>query len=783
MNMPEELQLAQQHHHAGRLADAERSYRQILARDPNHADALYGLGTLALQVGQNDLAEQMIRRAIELKGEWPEACYHLAVAQQAQEKFDEAIAGHRRAVALKPSLFDAHYNLAVCLQVTGQRDKAIAAYEQAIALKSDDAYALVNFAIALQSAGRLDEAIGALRKAVVIKPDLAEAFTHLGTACRARDLVEESIQAFTRARDLSSDDAKSHANLAAALRDAGRIDDAIASLRAAIELNPDDPEAHVSLANLLLLTGDFPNGFAELQRRHKRKKPHFPRRNFSQQIWDGTDLSGRTIFLYAEGTIADTIQLLRFVPLVQQRGGKVLLEVQPSLRRLIPNDWPVHDPGRPPPDFDVHCSLLDLPCILGITPKTIPAKTPYLRVPAELSRAWREKISSVGGPLKVGLAWSGSPSEPENHRRSVPFSELSSLFEISNLQFFSLQKHSPAHESLIDFTDDLNDFADTAALIDQLDLVISIDIAVAHLAGAMGKPVWTLLPFVPHWKWSLTGNQTPWYPSMRLFRQTSRNDWTPVIARVAAELRDLAPAIHPPIKSRANPKRAIADTPLIQFHAIEKDWLPAPYPALNAIPNWFKSMAAEVQLPDVRGVLRTAKQCPPFLDAITAGYIIPLPGDVNFSLDAAGQLTFDCPNGDASIETHHPAQIAGSPWENTTVIKFLNPWVIITPPGYSTLFLPPMNQDPIPFQILAGIVDTDNFYAQINFPAACRMTRGSTCHLKRGTPLVQLIPFKRDAWHSQTTHADATALADFARAIAQSHHVYREQSHRKKTFD
>ena len=224
------------------------------------------------------------------------------------------------------------------------------------------------------------------------------------------------------------------------------------------------------------------------------------------------------------------------------------------------------------------------------------------------------------------------------------------------------------------------------------------------------------------------------------------------------------------------------DDHLIQFHAVEKDWIPAPYPAVKTLPDWLKSVAGKVQLPGVRGNLHTVKQCPPFLDAMSAGYVIPLCGDVDFSMDAAGKLTYSCPNGDVSIETHHPAQVAGSPWADAPVIKFMNPWIIVTPPGYSTLFLPPLNQEDTAFRILAGVVDTDLLYAQVNFPAVCLLGRGSTCSLKRQTPLVQVIPFKREAWHSQIGHADAERLGEFTRNISHSPHIYREQFHHKKTF-
>jgi hypothetical protein len=220
----------------------------------------------------------------------------------------------------------------------------------------------------------------------------------------------------------------------------------------------------------------------------------------------------------------------------------------------------------------------------------------------------------------------------------------------------------------------------------------------------------------------------------------------------------------------------------IEFHAIEKDWIPAPYPAGKALPEWYRNLEGDVHLPGVPGTLHTVKQCPPFLDAMASGYIIPLCGDVNFAMDEAGKLTLECPNGDTNVETHHPAQVAGSPWGDAPVIKFLNPWIIVTPPGYSTLFLPPLNQEANAFRVLAGVVDTDTFYSQVNFPAVCLMERRSTFVMKRQTPLAQVIPFKREAWRAQIGHADARRLAEYTRSISHSHHVYREQYHQRKAF-
>lgn len=536
---PHGLELALAHHRAGRRAEAEAEYRRVLEADPNHPTALYGLGTLALQAGQYDLAEDLIRRAIAARGDWAEGSYHLGIALQSRGKFEQAIVAHRRAVALNPALFDAHFNLAVCLQLIGQGSRAIPAYQRAIEIRSNDPVALVNYAIALRGAGRQNDAIAALRKATDLNPDFGEAFAELADVLREQDLLEESIAAYQRARQLGTRGQKTSAGFASALWESGRIDEAIEIERELLATHPEDAEAHSALASLLLLRGDFSEGLAHFEWRWRRKNVPWPRRRFSQPRWDGADLHGRTIYLHAEQSIGDTIQFIRFLPMVARRGGKMIVECQPSLRRLFEGNWDVEhwfSPGDPLPPFDVYCPLGSLPLVLASG--SVTADVPYLR-----AGDWPEPIG--GNRLKIGLVWAGSPSELQDRKRSMNLSQLSPLAEIP-AQFFSLQKGRPAKQAregaaieLTDLSDQLADFADTAALIAEMDLIITVDTAVAHLAGAMGKPVWTLLPFVPHWRWMMTGDRTPWYPTMRLFRQPRPGDWDEPVLRVATELNEL----------------------------------------------------------------------------------------------------------------------------------------------------------------------------------------------------------------------------------------------------
>jgi tetratricopeptide (TPR) repeat protein len=551
--LTEAMQLAMQHHQAGRLSEAEALYREVLAYDPNHGDAWHLLGTLALQVEQYELAEDLIRRAIAIKGDWPQACYHLGLSLAGKAQFDAAIAAHRRATALDPGLATAHYHLGFCLQAAGYRDKAIAAYRQAIALNENDPYARANLAIALQGTGRLDEAIATLRHAVKVKPDFADGFSHLGKALRENGMLDEAIAAFGQAVGLRPRDHELLVNLAEALWEAGRIEEAVAEQRQAVALQPDDANAHWAYGLLLLLNGDFAAGWPEFEWRWRRKTLPWPRRKLQQPLWDGSALAGRTIYLHAEKSFGDTIQFIRYVPIIQRLGGKTIVECQPGLRRLLAANMAVEKwlvPSEPLPPRDVYCPLLSLPLLLHTTRDTIPAEHSYLHVAAEWSQAWQQRVPGSSRLLKVGLAWAGKPSEIHDRKRSLPLSQLAPLAHVRGVLYFSLQKGQAAAEAhdpaaaveMLDFGDAIADFADTAGLISQLDLVVTVDTAVAHLAGALGKPVWTLLPFVPDWRWGRAGESTPWYPTMRLFRQQSRGDWAEVVRRVTDELTQVAAA-------------------------------------------------------------------------------------------------------------------------------------------------------------------------------------------------------------------------------------------------
>jgi len=473
------LDVALRHHQAGRLREAEELYRQVLAQQPNHADALNLLGMLARETGPLDAAANLIRRAIAI-------C----------------------------STNVSYYNsLGNALSDKGQLDEAIAVYRQGIALSPQDAKVHYNMGVALERKWQLDEAIAAYRQAIGLEPDFAEAHNNLGNG----------------------------------LIDKGQLEQAMAACRQAIALKPDYAEAHRNLSIALLARGDLQEAWEEYEWRWKCKDSLPPQGNPAQPRWDGSPLEDRTVLLYAEQGLGDALQFIRYVPLVARRGGRIIIQCQAELQRLfqtVDTRCQIVARGQPLPAFDLHCPLLSLPRVFGTTLANVPKDVPYLHADAEDAKKWQHRLAKHSALLKVGLAWAGNPRNKTDRNRSINLARLAPLGQLPGVRFFSLQKGAAAAEAKtpppgmepIDWTQELKDFADTAALIANLDLVVAVDTAVAHLAGAMGKPVWTLLPFVPDWRWLLERQDSPWYPSMRLFCQPSVGDWDSVIARVAEAL-------------------------------------------------------------------------------------------------------------------------------------------------------------------------------------------------------------------------------------------------------
>lgn len=475
LTVDQAMRLALQHHQAGRLKEAEALYQAILNAVPSHAEAMHLSGVLAGQTG----------------------------------KYETAIERLRRAIAINPSSAAYYFNLAVALTDNRQSD----------------------------------EAIEVLRQCLRVEPRHADALNNLGTLLREKGNVAEAIEVYRQAVQLRPD-CEFFNNLSMALTENGLYDEALAAVRRSLELKGDFAEAHWSLALLLLLKGDFELGWPEYEWRWRRTnapaRPHS-----AETLWDGSDLAGSKILLFAEQGFGDAIQFIRYAPLVAARDGRVLLQCRPELSRLLGTAPGVEQVLQPGDAHDgVHCPLLSLPLVFGTQLETIPAAASYLRADPALAAEWAMKVGGSRRRLRVGLAWAGSATRRRDASRSIALSQLAPLGQVPGVTFFSLQKGDasrqsaapPAGMDLIDLTAAIADFADTAALIAQLDLVVSVDTSVAHLAGALGKPVWLLLPFWPDWRWMLDRDDSPWYPSARLFRQKAIGEWGEVIERVACAL-------------------------------------------------------------------------------------------------------------------------------------------------------------------------------------------------------------------------------------------------------
>ncbi|HWB55124.1 MAG TPA: tetratricopeptide repeat-containing glycosyltransferase family protein [Tepidisphaeraceae bacterium] len=423
-------------------------------------------------------------------------------------RFEEAIAEYRRAIELAPRFAEAYSNLGTALRDSGEIDAAIYAYERAIEMRPDLAEAFNNLAITRRDKGELDEALRCCRQAIAIKPNYADAISNLGVI----------------------------------LCDLERGDEAITACRQAVELQPNRAVVQNNLGMILLKLGQYEEGWVRHECRYLCD-PRYPARKLPKPRWDGSQLNGQTVLVHAEQGFGDTIQFVRYAPLIAERGGKVVLECQPELRRLfetLPNVQRVVTVGEALPDFNLHCPTMSLPFAFGTTIDSIPA-APYIRANEIRVEYWRQRLLTEAphihdGPhkKKIGLVWAGKPTHTNDHNRSMKFSDIAPII-CPGAIFYSLQKGPAARQAngLIDYTSEFHDFAETAAFISNLDLVISVDTAVAHLAGAMGKPAWLLLPKVSEWRWMIGRPDSPWYPTMRLFRQEKWGDWTEPVKEIA----------------------------------------------------------------------------------------------------------------------------------------------------------------------------------------------------------------------------------------------------------
>jgi tetratricopeptide (TPR) repeat protein len=564
----------------GQFASAVESLETAVKSKPDDFKILDSLGSALSQDGRQEDAVGILRRALAIRSDFAPTHHTMGNALVRLNRFDDAIVEYRAALALRPDFAAVQSSLAGLLIDKGLTDEAIDLARRALTLLPNSVAAWYNLGRALNKQNRPKESEDALRRALGIDAGFYLAYNELGNALLAMKRYDEAIEAFNQLLKIEPS-GEGRYNLGGALWESGRCEEAIAEYKTAESMGFIDPRLHnnvgaihhqfgryekaagcfgraltvggdfplarFNLGMIQLLQGDFKEGWIGYESRWKAKSIPMPARYAQLGMWDGGDVRGKRILLDSEQGFGDSIQFARYISLIAERGGQPILATQPELRRLlktVPGVDRVIAPPEEIPMFDVQCPLLSLGYLFGTTVENIPAKVPYLFADQAAAESWGKRLPR-DDRMKIGLCWSGSPKHLQDRVRSLSAEDLVPLGQVAETWYCSLQKASEARTAskvpealpISDWTGELTDFAETAALIANLDLVISCDTAVAHLAGALGKPVWLLLPHVPDWRWLLERDDSPWYPTMRLFRQAKAGDWRSPIRKAVEALK------------------------------------------------------------------------------------------------------------------------------------------------------------------------------------------------------------------------------------------------------
>jgi len=530
-----------------RLAEALAAFDRAIALKPDYAEAHNSRGIVLANLDRFDEAIAGFDGAIALKPDYAEAHNNRGIVLQDLRRLDDALANFDKAIALQPGNARAHNNRGVALHDLKRLDDALASHDKAIALKPDYSEAYYNRGIVLQDLKRLDDALADFERAIGLKPNYAPAHNNRGVVLANLNRLDDAVVGFDGAISLKPDDAEAYNNRGNVLQDLNRFDDAIADFDKAIALMPNFAEAYGNQGYCLLKMGRFEQGWRLHEWRKKTERP-VGNRSFRQPLWlGGEDVANRTLFVHWEQGLGDTIQFCRYGKLLKARGARVVMSVQEPLYRLLQQMCPdikVIGHNEVPAGFDYHCPLMSLPLALGTTLQNIPSEKRYIFADEQLRRAWDIRLPPQTKP-RIGVVWRGSPQHRNDHNRSIDLPTLAPLFS-ADAHWISLQKELRLGDralleephKIVHYGDELKDFSDTAAVLDLLDLVITVDTSVAHLAGAMGKLVWILLPYKSDWRWLSDRDDSPWYPTARLFRQDDMHSWKNLIARVRAALCD-----------------------------------------------------------------------------------------------------------------------------------------------------------------------------------------------------------------------------------------------------
>ena len=568
----------------GRRGDAKQSYRQAIRLNGRDADSMQMLVQVLEEPGEAGEAIELCERVLELAPDREAVYLHLAFLLRSRDEIPAALEIYRRAVSLFPESSDSHFNLGKALYEAGRPEECIPCYERVLALKPDDAEAYNCLGRVLHERGDLGLARESYLRAVTLNPEFAEALSNLGALQMDAGEYKTGEAVLRRALTLKPDLWNAHCNLGSILARQGDALGAVAAFRTVLMANPHDVPtlcslgftldalgdeagaascfrlalkgqpgsslARFNLSSHLLLEGNFAEGWREYEQRWLVRQFAGKREPFAQPQWRGEPIRGARMYVYAEQGLGDTLQFVRYVPMLAELGAQVLLEVQAPLLELLRNLHPAVEvmvKGERPQEVDWHSPLLSLPGAFGTDLSNIPAPIPYLQADATKCTAWSRRLATDG--LRVGVVWTGNPEHMRDRLRSIFFSQFRRLTAVAGATFYALQKGLTVAQreelalagTVVDLGDELRDFTDTAAIVANLDLVITVDTSVAHLAGALGKPVWILLPHAPDWRWLRERSDSPWYPTARLFRQTVAGQWNSVLDEVERELQTLVP--------------------------------------------------------------------------------------------------------------------------------------------------------------------------------------------------------------------------------------------------
>jgi tetratricopeptide (TPR) repeat protein len=529
---------AVEHHLAGRIEAAERDYRAVLTIDPKHAPSWHLLGALAVQRGELLAAIEMIETAIAIDPHIPAYFNDLGETLRLFRQPARAAACYRKALALDPTYAAAHNNLGIAEFAQGRPAKAIGHYRRALALHRDFAPAYLNLGVALLETGQVEAAEAAFETTHRLDPDNPGLGLNIANLRQAQNRLDEAIATYRALLAADPTHIEAMVNLGDALRRQGRPGAALDCFAAALALDPDLPAARWNAGLCHLLLGDFPRGWAGFAWRFKAGA--VAPQDSRLPEWTGEPLAGRWIVVQAEQGLGDTIQFARYLTRLKAVGaGEVALLCNKQLGRLLGRLCPTISDDTPAPAWDCRVSLLDLPRLLGTDVATIDDAVPYIEVTPEQVAIWRRRLAPLPAP-RVGLVWRGRPDHKNDRNRSMPAAALATLTRLP-VGWVSLQQGATEAELEVlgpirHLGDAFGDLLDAAEAIAALDLVVTVDTALAHLAGALGKPVWLLLPLAPDWRWMVGRSDSPWYPTARLFRQPRIGDWDSVIREVATAL-------------------------------------------------------------------------------------------------------------------------------------------------------------------------------------------------------------------------------------------------------